>query len=87
MVDTRSPANASISGGEELAVALLPWLFFRLASPFNETLREIYANRPLWTTPIQLDNTRLVRFLGKEPSTDLDRAVETTLRALGCLRK
>ena len=70
-----------------LPVKSLPWFFFRLASPFNETLRELYATRPLWTTPIELDNTRLVRFLGKEPRTDLDQAIETTLRAMGCLGK
>jgi len=76
-----------VTGKPSLPVKRLPWFFFKLASPFNETLRELYATRPLWTTPVQLDNTRLVRLLGKEPSTDLDRAVETTLRALGCLGK
>jgi nucleoside-diphosphate-sugar epimerase len=70
-----------------LPVKPLPWFIFKLASPFNETMRELYATRPLWTTPIELDNTRLVRFLGKEPHTDLDAAVEITLRALGCLGK
>lgn len=68
-----------------LPVKSLPWLLFKLASPFNETLRELYATRALWTTPIQLDNARLVQLLGKEPHTDPDRAVEATLRALGCL--
>jgi nucleoside-diphosphate-sugar epimerase len=76
-----------VTGKLSLPVKTLPWFFFKLASPFNETLRELYATRPLWTTPIQLDNTRLVGFLGEEPHTDLDRAVETTLRALGCLGK
>jgi len=76
-----------VTGKPSLSVKSLPWFFFKLASPFNETLRELYATRPLWRTPIQLDNTRLLRFLGKEPQTDLDRAVETTLRALGCLDK
>ena len=74
-----------VTGKPGLPVKTLPWFFFKLASPFNETLRELYATRPLWTTPIQLDNTRLVQFLGKEPNTDLDQAVETTLRGLGCL--
>jgi len=73
------------TGKPSLPVRSLPWFIFKLASPFNETLRELSASRPLWTTPIQLDNTRLVRFLGKEPNTDLNRAVETTLQALGCL--
>lgn len=76
-----------VSGKPSLPIKSLPWFFFKLASPFNETLRELYATRPLWTTPIELDNTRLVRFLGNEPHTDLDRAVETTLQALGCLGK
>ena len=74
-----------VTGKPSLPVKRLPWFFFKLASPFNETLRELYATRPLWTTPIELDNTRLVRFLGDEPHTDLDRAVEATLRGLGCL--
>jgi nucleoside-diphosphate-sugar epimerase len=76
-----------VAGKPSLPVKPLPWFMFKLASPFNETMRELYATRPLWTTPIELDNTRLVRFLGKEPHTDLDAAVETTLRALGCLGK
>jgi len=76
-----------VTGTPSLPVKSLPWFFFKLASPFIETLRELYATRPLWTAPVQLDNTRLVRFLGRELNTDLDRAVETTLRALGCLDK
>jgi hypothetical protein len=48
-------------------------------------LRELYATRPLWRAPIQLDNSKLVRFLGKEPHKPLQTAVDTTLRALNCL--
>src|SRR5262245_48933700 len=73
------------AGKPSLPVKSLPWFIFKLASPFNETMRELYATRPLWTTPIELDNTGLVRFLGEEPHTNLDEAVETTLRGLGCL--
>ena len=73
------------AGNGSLPVKALPWFIFKLASPFNETLRELYATRPLWETPIDLDNTRLVQFLGQEPHTPLDKAVDTTLRALGCL--
>jgi nucleoside-diphosphate-sugar epimerase len=74
-----------VTGKPSLPVKSLPWFIFKLASPFNETMRELYATRDLWRTPVQLDNAQLVRILGKEPQTDLDRAVETTLRALGCL--
>jgi nucleoside-diphosphate-sugar epimerase len=73
-------------GKTSIPVRSLPWFVFKLASPFNETMRELAATRPLWQTPIQLDNTRLVRFLGKEPHTPLAAAVETTLRGLGCLK-
>ncbi len=73
------------AGKPSLPVRALPWFLFRLASPFQETMRELYATRPLWETPIDLDNSRLVQFLGREPHTPLDSAVETTLRALGCL--
>ena len=48
-------------------------------------MRELYAMRSLWETPIDLDNTRLVELLGKEPHTPLDSAMETTLHGLGCL--
>lgn len=70
-------------GNASVPVRALPWFIFKLASPFNETLRELYATRPLWRTPIQLDNTKLMRFLGKEPHPPLQTAVETTLRGLG----
>jgi hypothetical protein len=63
----------------------MPWWFFRLASPFNETLRELYATRPLWRAPIPLDNSKLVRFLGNEAHTPLQTAVDTTLRARNCI--
>jgi nucleoside-diphosphate-sugar epimerase len=73
------------AGNPSLPLRGLPWLILRLASPFSETMRELYATRPLWETPIELANTRLVQFLGKEPHTPLDSAMETTLRGLGCL--
>jgi hypothetical protein len=76
-----------VVGKPSLPVRSLPWIIFKVASPFNETLRELYGTRPLWETPIDLDNRRLVQFLGKEPHTPLDSAVETTLCGLGCLPK
>jgi nucleoside-diphosphate-sugar epimerase len=74
-----------VTGNASLRVKGLPWFVLRLAAPFHETMRELSATRPLWSTPIRLDNARLVEFLGKEPNTPLDQALETTLRALGCL--
>ena len=72
-------------GNDSIPVKGMAWFILKLAAPFNETMRELVATRPLWQTPIQLDNTRLVRFLGKEPHTALATAVEATLRGLGCL--
>jgi nucleoside-diphosphate-sugar epimerase len=72
-------------GKASIPVRTLPWFLLRLASPFNETLRELYATRTLWQTPIQLDNTKLMRLLGKEPHTPLQTAVDATLRGIGCL--
>jgi nucleoside-diphosphate-sugar epimerase len=68
-----------------LPVRSLPWFIFRVASPFSEKMRELYATRPLWQIPIELDNTRLVQFLGQEPHTPIDTAMEITLRGLGSL--
>jgi nucleoside-diphosphate-sugar epimerase len=73
------------AGNESIPVKSLPWWILKLASPFNETMRELYATRPLWQAPIQLDNTKLVRFLGREPHTPLPTAVEATLRGMGCI--
>jgi hypothetical protein len=61
----------------------MPWTLLRLAAPFNVTLRELLEMRYLWQTPVRLDNTRLLAFLGKEPHTPLDVAVRTTLQGLG----
>lgn len=72
-------------GNPRLPVRPLPWFVFKLGAPFNETMRELYAVRPLWRTPIELDNTRLGHFLGEEPHTPLDEAIMTTLVSLGCL--
>jgi len=74
------------SGKPDLPVSAMPWFVFKLASPFNETMRELSAVRPLWRTPIRLENAKLLGFLGEEPHTPLDIAVDTALRGLGCIR-
>jgi nucleoside-diphosphate-sugar epimerase len=71
-------------GGSARAGAF-PWWLVRLATPFNETLRELWEMRYLWRESVRLDNARLVAFLGAEPHTPLIEAVERTLEGLGCL--
>lgn len=72
-------------GNPNLPVRPLPWFVFRVGAPFNETMRELYAVRPLWRAPVELDNTWLVTFLGAEPHTPWDEAMATTLTGLGSL--
>ena len=72
-------------GDPKLPVRPMPWFVFRVGAPFNETMRELYAVRPLWRAPVELDNTRLVGFLGAEPHTPWDEAMAFTLTGLGSL--
>lgn len=71
-----------VTGRPDLPVKAVPWFVFGLLSPFHETMRELYAVRPLWRRPIELSNAKLVTFLGAEPHTPLDEAVRETLRGL-----
>jgi nucleoside-diphosphate-sugar epimerase len=70
--------------GREPSVGGFPWLLLTLAAPFNTTFKELQEMRYLWTTPVHLNNARLVRTLGHEAHTPLDEAIETTLAGLGC---
>jgi nucleoside-diphosphate-sugar epimerase len=71
--------------GGKASVGAFPWWLVRLATPFNETLHELWEMRYLWRQPVRLDNRKLVDVLGAEPHTPLDVAVERTLEGLGCL--
>lgn len=62
-----------------------PWFAVTLLSPFVETFREMQEMRYLWAVPLELDNHKLVAFLGCEPHTPLDVALRETLSGLGCL--
>ncbi len=73
------------AGKPDFKVKSMPWLLLRLLSPFNETMRELYAVRPLWQQPIELDNRKLTQFLGSEPHTPLDEAVSASLAGLKSL--
>lgn len=73
------------AGNPTLPVSGMPWLIFRIGSLFNETMRELHAVRPLWETPVELDNTKLLGLLGEEPRTPLQAAVEASLKGMGAL--
>ena len=74
------------AGHPSLKVKAFPWWLMKVAGPFNETLRELSATKPLWRASIRLDNARLVAFLGEEPHTPLDAAVTATLRGLRAIQ-
>lgn len=71
--------------GTRVGVSAFPWWLLTLASPFVVTFREMREMRYLWRTPVGMDNAKLVAFLGREPHTPLEEAVEASLEGMGCL--
>ena len=68
--------------GGALPIQPFGWLPVYLGAPFVTFLREVIEMRYLWTSPLRLDNARLVAVLGQEPHTALDRAVSETYHAV-----
>jgi nucleoside-diphosphate-sugar epimerase len=77
-------ASIGRAAGHEVTTWRLPWSLLPLVAPFNPTMREMIEMRPYWENPVRLDNATLVAAIGAEPHTPLDRAMKTTLTALGC---
>ncbi|ULU27492.1 NAD-dependent epimerase/dehydratase family protein [Dyella terrae] len=75
----RATGNASLKAGR------FPWWLARLASPFNETLRELCKMRYLWRGPVQLDDKKLKAFLGTDLYTPVDQAISAALTGAGCM--
>ncbi|MES2130227.1 MAG: NAD(P)H-binding protein [Pseudomonadota bacterium] len=73
-----------MTGAIGARVRAFPWFVVRLLAPFKTLFREMAEMRYLWQQPFELDNARLVAFLGVEPHTSLDVAVRNTLTGLGC---
>lgn len=68
-----------------VALRHFPWWLTALFAPFVETLRELRKMRYLWKSPVQLDDSKLIAFLGGKPYTPIDHALRTTLIGIGCL--
>lgn len=73
------------AGQPELKVRAFPWWALPVMAPFSETMREVREMRYLWNEPVRMDNSALREQLGDEPHTPWDKAVEATLRSLGCV--
>jgi nucleoside-diphosphate-sugar epimerase len=69
----------------QIAARRFPWWMTALVAPFNETMREVRKMRYLWKSPLQLDDRKLVSFLGGKPYTRIDDALRTTLAAMGSM--
>jgi len=79
-------AVARAAGNEDMKIKNLPWAMIRLASPFAGTLKALLEMRYLWRETVELDNAKLVAFLGDEPQTPLNEALHEALEGLGCLK-
>lgn len=73
------------SGNPALKVRKLPWGLLALAAPFVTVVREMREMRYLWQGAYELDNGKLIGFIGSETHTPLDAALAATLAGLGCL--
>jgi nucleoside-diphosphate-sugar epimerase len=74
-----------ITGNPRIKAGRFPWWLAWLASPFNETLRELCKMRYLWRQPIRLDDTKLRALLGGDLYTPLDEALGRALVGAGCM--
>lgn len=72
-------AILQVAGEPSTAVRTFPWWLIRGLGLVNETCRELVEMRYLWDNNLQLDNSKLVAFLGEEPHTPLHQALEQSL--------
>jgi nucleoside-diphosphate-sugar epimerase len=73
------------TGDDRIKATRFPWWLVCLASPFNETMRELWKMRYLWRMPVQLDDSKLRAFLGNDIYTPIDQAVRAALDGAGCV--
>jgi len=72
-------------GRPDMPIGRFPWFAVYLGAPFVETFRELLEVRYLWRERLELDNGKLVAFLGAEPHTPLSVAIRETLEGMGSL--
>jgi len=74
-----SEGVAAVVGRPGSRIRGFPWFAVYLGAPFVEMFRELIEMRYLWTERLELDNRKLLAFIGQEPHTPLPDALRTTL--------
>ena len=77
--------QAWLSANKSVKLKKMPWLAIQLGALFVPSWAALLEMRYLWDTPHQLDNTRLLQLIGREPRTPLNQAVRQSLADLGFL--
>lgn len=80
-----SEGVAAAIGRPESKIRSFPWFAVYLGAPFVEMFRELIEMRYLWSERLELDNRKLVAFLGQEPHTPLLQALRETLTGMGSM--
>ena len=75
----------SAAGLPDGPIRKMPWIILKLSSPLVSMFRELLEMRYLWEKELQLDSSKLVKFLGNEPHTKIEDALKNTLHSLRCL--
>jgi nucleoside-diphosphate-sugar epimerase len=70
------------AGAPSAPIHGFPWPVVVALAPFVALFREMAEMRYLWNRDVQLDNAKLVAFLGAEPHTPIDAALRASLTAL-----
>jgi nucleoside-diphosphate-sugar epimerase len=68
-----------LKGLNARAIKSFPWWAVRLGAPFVNVLREMLEMRYLWEVPLELDNAKLLEYLGTEPHTPIETALAAAL--------
>ncbi|MFT3727819.1 MAG: NAD(P)H-binding protein [Terricaulis sp.] len=85
-VEIAERAGIVANGARGARINGFPWFAVVALSPFVRLFREMSEMRYLWTQDVELDNAKLVAFLGEEPHTPTDQALHEALTAMGCLQ-
>jgi len=74
-------AARHVAHADNARIWAFPWFVIYMLAPFVETFRELLEMRWVWRESLELVNDKLVAFLGEEPHTRLDEALDATMLA------